>query len=292
MKLAKYREHFESDSSKILVSIIAVLLVGFAVQSTSTSLMSAGGDEALDMDRTQDLTAGHTYDSGAEGDFGDTRDSRSDYEATSVNIRLEIDEVSNSLESLEDLTSEYAGSIERSSIYRGENSDSGRITVKIPKNNHTMFLSDMENFGAVESKSTNTENLEERYTELNLELKNKKQELQKLEELINQSEDVESLIKIQERMSELRSRIQFLENRVSDLDQRIDYVRIDISLDEPEPFTSELDIREVFVDSYEALISSVKTIIVGFGYLLPFAVIWVILRRLRSLVKNIKENEG
>lgn len=285
MEAKDYRKYLESDSSKAVLSLLAVLLVGFAVQSSGPQLLSASNPEDLAMQKSR-LPATTGVSGGSGGAVADTR---TDYEAVTVYMDIEVEDVSDALDSVQVLSENYAGNVQHSSLQRNEEADRGSITVQVPKSNHSEFLSELEDIGEINSKTTNSADLEERYTELSLELKNKRQELQKLEELMNNTEEVESLIKIQERMSELRSRIQFLENSLSDLDKRIDYVSIDISLSEPEPFTSELDIRQSFVDAYEALLSSIRTIIVGVGYLIPFAVLWLIFSKSRNLLKNRRE---
>ncbi len=285
----KYRKYLESDNLKAVIGLLAVLLVGFVVQSSGPQLLSSGigSPEAYDMQKAR-LPA----TTGASGGSGDvSMDARTDYQAVTIYMSMEVDGVSSSLDRIQELSGEFAGNVQHSSLQRNDGADTGSINVRVPKTNHSEFLSELEGLGEVESRTRNSADLEEQYTELNLELKNKRQELQKLEELMNSTEEVESLVKIQERMSELRSRIQFLENRLSDLDTRIDYVTVDVNLHEPEPFSSEFDIRDSLVDAYEALLSSVKTIIVGVGYLIPFAVLWLVFSKGRSFLKHRRNEE-
>jgi uncharacterized protein with ACT and thioredoxin-like domain len=286
MNTDKLREFFDSDSSKALLGLIAVLAVGFIAQNPFGPAQNMGAEP-----RTQSLEKADLSMDGASGGATDSYQ-RSDYRAISSDVSLEVEEVSGALDEIERLTGSYAGNVEYSSLRKDEDADSGHINVRVPKKNYTGFLSELEEVGEVESRSTNTEDLEERYTELKLELENKRQELQKLEELMNRMDSVENLIKIQERMGELRSRIQYLENRLQDMDQRLDYVRIGISLHEPEPFTSEFDIRQAFVDSYKALLSSIRMIVVGVGYLLPFAALWLVFKRGREYVRSRRSRES
>ncbi|MFB6241419.1 MAG: DUF4349 domain-containing protein [Candidatus Nanosalina sp.] len=285
MNTDKVREFFDSDGSKALLGLIAVLAVGFFAQGF-------GGSNFLDLSKPQTqkmeaLDRGMPAVAGGSGGAAESYQ-RSDYRAISSHISLEVKQVSSAMERIRGLTESYAGEVDYSSVQKDE-TDSGDINVRIPKNNYTSYISELEEIGKLESKSINTENLEDRYTELSLELENKRQELQQLEELMNSTDSVENLIKIQERMSELRSRIQYLDNRLSDMDQRIDYVRISINLHEPEPFASEFEIRDAFVDSYRALLSSIRMIIIGVGYLLPFAVLWLVFRKSRAYWRSRKE---
>lgn len=157
--------------------------------------------------------------------------------------------------------------------------DSASVTVRVPKENVSEFLNELEAKNwKLDSKNRNIDDVTDRYTELELELKNKRQELQRLEELMNESNKTEDLIKIQERMSELRSRIQYLESQLADIDKRVDYTRIDLNFDEPEPITSEFELRGSFRDAYRAIFTSINWMIVGIGYLLPFAAVYAVYR--------------
>jgi hypothetical protein len=287
MNADKVREFFDSDGSKALLGLIAVLAVGFIAQSSAINPVSnsKATPQTQDMALERDLAPA----SGASGGEADSYQ-RSDYQAISSDISLEVKEVSTSLDEIRDLTDSYAGEVDYSSL-RKDKTDSGHVNVKVPKTNYTGYISELESIGELESKSINTEDLEDQYTELSLELENKKQELQRLQKLMNRTDSVENTIKIQERMSELRSRIQYLENRLSDMDERIDYVRISVNLQEPEPFTSEFEIRDAFVDSYRALLSSIRMIIVGAGYLVPLAVVWMAFRKSRKFLKTRGDSE-
>lgn len=205
---------------------------------------------------------------------------------TRYSIDLEVPDVEDAMEQTEDVTRSYAGFVDSSSFDR-ETGVRGTLTVRVPENNVTEFLDDLNDKWKVESSRKSSQDVTDRYTELQLELKNRRQELQQLERLMNQTNRTEDLIKIQERMSELRSRIQYLENQLTDLDRRVEYTEVTISYEEPQPFSTEFEIRESFREAYRGLFNSINLMIVGLGYLLPFLAIGAIIYKGRNLVRQL-----
>lgn len=205
---------------------------------------------------------------------------------TRYSIDLEVPDVEEAMAETEKITERYAGFVDSSSFDR-ETGVHGSLTVRIPENNVTEFLDQLDEEWKVESSRKNSEDVTDRYTELQLELRNKRQELQRLEELMNRTNDTSDLIKIQERMSELRSRIQYLDNQLTDLDRRVEYTEVSISYEEPQPFSTEFEIRESFRDAYRGLFQSINLMIVGLGYLLPFLAIGAIIYKGRKVVRQL-----
>lgn len=202
-------------------------------------------------------------------------------------IDLEVPEVEKAIDETKELAKSYGGYM-RSSSFDREDGDRGELEVRVPDSNVSEFLGQVEKNWKVESSRKSVEDVTERYTQLKLELENKRQELRRLEELMNQSDSVENTIRIQERMSELRSRIQFLENELSQLDTRVEYSTIRISYEEPQPITHEFELRESFRQGYRGVFASLNLMIVGFGYLFPFLLLGGIIYKGRNLWREVK----
>ncbi|MFB6215635.1 MAG: DUF4349 domain-containing protein [Candidatus Aenigmatarchaeota archaeon] len=258
------------------LAIAAVAILGLGALGVIGSLVPQAGsmqEQALTTDKA-------VYDSAPKVAASGGRDAgavEGRKKATSVRMTFEVASVQDALTQVKEYSKEYSGIVE-STYFNKEYGSNGHVTVRIPQENSSVFEDRLENRWNLKSSSTNTDDVTDRYTELTLELENKRQELRKLEEMINSTDEVESLIKIQERMSELRSRIQFLENQLSDLDKRTEYVRYSISFQEHEQFTSEFEVRKTFTNAYRAVFDSLRFIIVGAGYLVPFILLYLAYR--------------
>ncbi|MFB6145650.1 MAG: DUF4349 domain-containing protein [Candidatus Nanohaloarchaea archaeon] len=204
--------------------------------------------------------------------------------ATTVHISFSVDSVQDSISETEQLSREYSGIVE-STYFNKKYGSSGSISVRIPEENSSVFEDRLSDRWEVKSSGSDTVDVTDQYTRLSLELKNRRQELLKLEELLNKTDDVESLVKVQEQMSSVRSRIQYLETQLKDIDKQTMYVTYNINFEQRESFSSEFEVRKTFADSYHAVFDSLRFIILGIGYLLPFALLYIAylaLKRLRG----------
>lgn len=279
--LSEYQSRISDNKKYVLIAggLFIVLLVGIIGQSLTLGSQGDYGGDSLEY--SQDLTSNAgapglendaSYDRRSGGDAGNTDRKR----ITTIRVDFEVADALEAQSDAKKLTEDYGGWIESESFRR---SDAGRadLDVRIPKENVSDFLNQAESNWELDSKNENTKDVTDRYTEMSLELENKRQELQRLEELIDDTDDVENLIQIQERMSDLRSRIQYLENNLEEIDERVEYVEIDMTFQEDEPITAEFELREAVKDSLQGIFSSLRLMIVGAGYLLPFALLATII---------------
>lgn len=281
-------EELQDRLNRKYVGIGLVLLLAFAIGGIAQ--LTSNSSSHSPYSNTQSLTgaggAPTSLDYSGDSKGKESSGSNGRKVITRYSIDLEVPDVEDAMAETEEVTGEYAGFVDSSSFDR-EKGVRGTLTVQIPENNVTDFLDRLDDEWKVESSRKNSQDVTDRYTELQLELKNKRQELKQLERLINKTNDTENLIKIQERMSELRSRIQYLDNQLTDLDRRVEYTEVRISYEEPQPFSSEFELREAFRDSYRGLFQSINMIIVGLGYLVPFLLIGAIIYKGRNLVRQL-----
>lgn len=256
---------------KIGLAILGTLIVGFMATSFSTAPL-LGADtsqtEQLSMSRGIADTSipGPGTGSGLDPSSSDRK------VVTTVRTTLKVDDVATAQESTRQLVGDYNGFIESSSIDK-RNEVSGRMTVAVPAENLSGFMSGLESNYRVESQNTDRTDVTDRYNELESELNSKQQEMRQLESLMNRSENVSDLVKIQERMSELRSRINYLQKQLDNLEERVDYSTVHITFEGPELLKASFDIQETFFQAYRAIFESVRLMILGGAYLLPFALI-------------------
>lgn len=265
--------------------MIGVLSLGFVASSFGNS--SAGGMErqAADFNGGSPTTSASgslelSKDMPGPEPGGDGTSSSADRKRIeSIYMDYEAPDVEEAVQDSKQMADKLGGYSEAENFNR-HNGESASVTLRVPKDNVSNFMEEASSKGdwKLQSKDRNVDDVTDRYQELELELKNKRQELERLETLMNRTDEVDSLIKIQERMSELRSRIQYLDNQLTDIDQQVEFTKIEITFEEPEPITAEFNIRESVKDGYQGVFRSMNYIIVGSGYLLPFGVIYLIYR--------------
>lgn len=281
--LEELRSNVDRRHAAIIAVLGLMLLTGgiakLTAPSSSNSLraqqnLAASGGAPLAYDK-------------AEKEAADTgTDERK--KVTRYRIDLEVPDVEEAMDQTGQLAESHGGYTTSSSFSR-EDGNRGSLDVAVPEENVSEFLGEVRDNWKVESSNKDTDDVTDRYTELELELRNKRQELNRLESMMNETENVDSLIKIQERMSELRSRIQFLENQLNQLDQKVEYTQIHLSYEEPKPLSHEFEVRESLRQGYRGVFQSLDLMIVGLGYLLPFLLLGGIIYKGRNLWRERRE---
>jgi len=280
---------------KIGLALGAALIVGLVASSFH------GGPSLGSSNSQVDYQSGSSHDLALSGDIAESdgataptvreksggadSDSSDQKIVTTVRTTLKVNDVAAAQEDVRQRVTEYNGFIESSSIDQ-RNSVSGRMTIAVPDDNLSKFTGGLEADYSIESESSDRTDVTDRYNELKAELESKKQEMRQLEELMNRTENVSETRKIQERMSELRSRINYLQRQLEDLDEQVTYSKVYITFEGPELLKASFDLRETFFDAYRAIFDSVRLMILGAAYLLPFAVLIglykLVSRRVRS----------
>jgi len=264
--------------SRLLIAVSVLLVVALGAFGSSTMKSSgpssahypaaeADGSPGYDLDRTEVATGHETnYDSKSER----------------LDMEYEVRDAKRSLERTKEIVGDFDGNIEDERYRNREREDYSTVTVKVPRENVSDFLDTLETEDwELSSRSSYVEDIGDRQTELELELENRRQEMQRLRELMNSTNSTDSLIRIQERMTELQTRIQHLENQKQELDEKTNMTMIDLRFEEPAPFTADFELSDTLKDSYRAVFQSLRWMVVGAGYLAPFALLYGIYRFLR-----------
>lgn len=277
---------------KIGLVVLVVLSTGFVADSVNTAISPGSNSHTDTLERQQKLSydAGVPTEAGAGGDSTsdvsrDFKDQSSDRKIiTTVRTTLKVNDVSKAQGGTTQFVERYNGFIGSSSIDQRDEV-SGRMTVSIPDENLSEFRGELKQSYRVESESTDRTDVTDQYNELESELETKKQEMQQLKELMNQTDNVSDMVKIQERMSELRSRIDYLQKKLDDLDERIEYSRVYITFEGPELLRASFNLRQTLFQAYRAVFESIRSMILGAAYLLPFAILAGLYKLLRGRVE-------
>gem|GEM_PF-3279739 len=243
----------------VAVSVVALAVLGL---NTSGSAQTEGFDSSTSASVVRDAPL-------PEPERG-TTDASDRRRAVSVALRFEVGDVASAVDSTASLARESGGFVEDEELDRsGRNT--GTVEARVPDGNTSDFLRSLESKEgwSLESRNRQVEDLTASYTETELELENKRQELRRLEELVNQTGEVSTLVDLQERMSEVRSRVQFLEQRLETLRTRTSFTEVTVRFEEPATLSTSFELDESLNRSYQAFFDSVEFLVVAIGWLLP-----------------------
>lgn len=139
---------------------------------------------------------------------------------------------------LSELTRKYKGYIESSDFYMDRRYDdkidlrSYHVIIKIPRDTSADFVKDLTKVGKINNISQSSNDLTKDYKDVNLRLETKKKELDKLNQLMEKSENIEETMAISQRILEVESEIDQINSNLRDLDQRVAYNTFTIFLRE------------------------------------------------------------
>lgn len=106
------------------------------------------------------------------------------------------------------------------------------VIIKIPRDTSADFVKDLTKVGKINNISQSSNDLTKDYKDVNLRLETKKKELDKLNQLMEKSENIEETMAISQRILEVESEIDQINSNLRDLDQRVAYNTFTIFLRE------------------------------------------------------------
>jgi hypothetical protein len=283
----------EIDRRIKIVSVFSVVILAGLITTATSPLLNQDQAYTEKPDRTSGGQAGGiAYDVPASGEqnLADSADSSSSDGSdrkviTTVRTTLKVSKVDSAMQIIRSEVRSYNGFIESSSITK-DSGNTGSMTVAVPSDDLSEFESSLNDKWEVKSRNVDREDVTDSYNELETEIESLKTEHDRLQELINQTDDVENLIRLQERMSQVRSQINYKQQRLDRMDENIEYSKVHIALEGPQTFESRFELRETLSEAYNALFESVKILIVGTAYMIPVAMIYGAYRILMRVRKR------
>ena len=186
------------------------------------------------------------------------------------------------------------GYIETSSV-DGNNNSTNRYatyTLRIPKANADAFIESVSQGGNVTHQSENMEDVTLKYVDINSRKESLKTEYKRLEDLLEQAADVEELIYIESRMSEVRYEIESIESQLRTYDNLVDYSTIHLTINEvreytePEPEVITLGdrIKKAFTDAVENVIDILQGLLVALVAIIPYLILIAVVVLIIALI--------
>lgn len=224
-----------------------------------------------------------------------------------VNMNLETQDFDELIKNISDLTASVHGYIEQSDISGNSLNLSGErsrrysnITLRIPADNLDHFLTEVSNQGNVTYRSENVQDVTLQYTDITSRQKTLQTEQERLWELLEKADSVDSIIALESRLSEVRYQLESLESQLRTLDNQIVYSTVSLSIQEvqvltaTEPDSIPVRIQKGLSHSLNGLAAFSIDFFVWFVSSLPVLVVLVIfisvivliLRKIRKKIRK------
>lgn len=229
-----------------------------------------------------------------------------------VNLTMEttkFDETRSSFEAAVEVCGGYTMYSEVSGNSRYEEDGTARLvnrsasyTVCVPAEKLDAFLSEASSFGNVTSNNKSAENVTTRYTDFETRKASLLAEEGRLLELLEKAENVEALIALQNRLSEVRYEVETIQSNLNDLDRRIAYSTVCLYLQEVRGYRASLSVtqsfgerlRDAFGNGWDNFIEGLEDFAIGLAEaIIPLTLFAAVVVVLVLLVRRkIKKNRA
>lgn len=195
----------------------------------------------------------------------------------SGSLMLVVDDTVKTVSTITQLVEQKEGFVQNSHVTdRGDVGKQASLTVRVPV---TRFSETMEALktlaNLVEDEQVGGQDVTEQFIDLEARLRNLKAGEQQFLETLKRAFTIEDILKVQDRLSQVRSQIESLQGQLKYLTNQTDLATISITLSEEPTVTLSLrDFRPVTIlkTSLRALLQG---LIVLFNLLVQFVIVWI-----------------
>ena len=161
----------------------------------------------------------------------------------------------------------------------------GYYVVRIPTNQFDAFMTLADGIGNVTNSSRTAENVTSQYTDYEARLSSLYTQEERLLDMLEESGDLDSLIQLEARLSEVRYEIESIERNLRNLDQRLAYSTVTLELREVEIYTPTVPVKrtfgeklaDAFGDGWSNFVRGIQNFIVSIARSLPGLVLFVLI---------------
>ena len=178
----------------------------------------------------------------------------------SASISAETTDFDEAVSRIEAMVASYQGFVESSNVYGNTRyNDDGTTTVvdrhasytlRIPAEKFEQFMSETSSIGNVLSSNRYAENVTSTYTDYEARLSSLRTQEERLLAMLEKSEDVDSLIALEQRLADVRYETESIERNLRNMDMQIRYSTVSIDLDEVEIYTPTVTVQRTFGEKF------------------------------------------
>ncbi|MHB1126130.1 MAG: DUF4349 domain-containing protein [Bacillota bacterium] len=148
----------------------------------------------------------------------------------------------------------------------------GYLTLRVPSSKFAPLMTELAQWGEIETQRTYTQDVTEQYIDLEARTKNLKEQEQRLRDILAKASTVEEILKVERELERVRGESESLTGRFNYLRNRVDYSSISLQLREvsQELTVKPLGMADLGKRSTGALIKSLNGLLNALGNLVVF----------------------
>ena len=273
---------------KVGAFLMAVMLVMMTAGCGNSSKMAA--DERATVSSGAELDGEYSWDTDETADTGVTSENGLEAQVENgrklirtVSLSLETKEFDSVLTNLSTKTTELGGYIETSSVngnsYSHHSTRYASYVIRIPADKLNEFVEVVSELGNVTQKNESVEDVTLRYIDVESHKKALETEQERLLELLSKAENMEEILTIESKLSDIRYEIENYESQLKTMDNQIDYSTVSVYIDEVERVTDTgekgffEEIKERFGNSLYIVARGIRGLVIGILGSLPILIV-------------------
>jgi len=190
-------------------------------------------------------------------------------------VSLETHNVEGTVDRVRTIAENYGGYVAGTTRSNVGNQTVADITIRVPQDKFRTAIKEIETYGKILDERTTSEDVTERYIDLEARLKNLQMVEQSLVELLSKATTVDEVLKVQQELGRVRGDIDSLQGQINYLERNVEMSVINVSLREPPTqFTPPgMNWGETFETAIRGLFTVVSGLIILVVSLLPLLLI-------------------
>lgn len=273
---------------KVEAFLIAVMLVMMTAGCGNSSKMAV--EDRATVSSGAELDGEYSWDTDETADTGVTSENGLEAQVENgrklirtVSLSLETKEFDSVLTNLSTKTTELGGYIETSSVngnsYSHHSTRYASYVIRIPADKLNEFVEVVSELGNVTQKNESVEDVTLRYIDVESHKKALETEQERLLELLSKAENMEEILTIESKLSDIRYEIENYESQLKTMDNQIDYSTVSVYVDEVERVTDTgekgffEEIKERFGNSLYVVARGIRGLVIGILGSLPILIV-------------------
>lgn len=282
------KQRRDSMKKKVEAFLMAVMLMMMTAGCGNSSKMAA--DERATVSSGAELDGEYSWDTDETADTGVTSENGLEAQVENgrklirtVSLSLETKEFDSVLTNLSTKTTELGGYIETSSVngnsYSHHSTRYASYVIRIPADKLNEFVEVVSELGNVTQKNESVEDVTLRYIDVESHKKALETEQERLLELLSKAENMEEILTIESKLSDIRYEIENYESQLKTMDNQIDYSTVSVYIDEVERVTDTgekgffEEIKERFGNSLYIVARGIRGLVIGILGSLPILIV-------------------
>lgn len=246
------------------------------------SLSGCGGSGASDSKTSDSVTAEAAPGAAENGEVALQPEATDRKLIYTSDISAETKDFDTAKPAVDALISKYNGYLESSSFSgysRGDEREARSLdyTIRVPAESLSDFLAELEDAVRVTSSNTYMEDVTGSYVDTEARLKSLRQEETRLLELLAQAENLDEILQLEDRLSNVRYEIESMTSQLQVYDDEIAYSTVNLSLRDVTEYTIRPSFGsrswEAFTGGWTSFVNVLQGLVLALLWLLPFLVV-------------------